>query len=325
VKSNELITWEGKGGKRKYFDYQNEEPTGRRETRMYEYVQWGDKEHHYNGKYLQTRGYDFQIPGVTKDSILEIYRDELSGQFTDTELEQLGDKDSEILSNLLHKWRDSWDLGIYSDPYYVFETVSCGINVTAMLQGDKLRNTSPVIHTLMWWDHLGYEPKTIIDVGAGVGLSSVWMASRYKNTQVYVDEISPLSVQLLRRTKKELGLENLHIGDQLDRYDAGTFYEVVEHIQSPDDPTIGTPFPWTDRYLERLENSFVYSTYWTKNESSVGHFDKYDFGKGVSDKPRTWGREMKKSMNERGWHLDQRPDFYGSLPKFFWRTDERPE
>ena len=105
--SKELITWEGRGNKKKYFKYQDKEPTGRRTTKMYEYVQWGDVEHHYNGKYLQTRGYDFQIPGVTKESILEIYRDELSGQFTDTELEQLGDKDSEILSNLLHKWRDS--------------------------------------------------------------------------------------------------------------------------------------------------------------------------------------------------------------------------
>lgn len=318
-----IITWEVEGKKQTYFEYQDNEPTSRRRTRMYEYVQWGDKEHHYNGKFLQTRNFSTKIPGVSYDTLLSIYRDELKNIFSKSELNQLGDKDSEIIKSLLTRWRNSFDVSIYDDPYYVFETVSCGLNVTGMLQKEDLRNTSPVQHTLMWWDHVKFKPKTILDVGAGIGLSSVWFAYFFPDTQVYVDEKNSLSIRLIERVKKELNLNNLHIGDQLDEYDCGTFYEVVEHIQSDYDNRTGTPFPWLDKYLTKIKKNFVYSTYWTKYDTSVGHFDYYDFGDGATQKPRSWGRTFHKQIVKRNWRHDRRHDFYGSLPNIFWKEEEK--
>ena len=320
---NALRTWEVEGKEKKYFDYQHTPPTGRRRTKKFEYVQWGNKEHHYGGKFLQTRGYDPAIPDLSYERLLEIYKDELKTEFSKEELDQLGDRDSKIINDMLQRWRQNFDVLIYDDPYYVFETVSCGLNVTGMIDKSKMRNTSPIFHTLMWWDHLGYVPKTILDVGAGIGISSIWFAYHLPDTDVYVNEVSGLSVRLIERVKKEMDLKNLHIGDQLDSYDAGTFYEVVEHIQAEDNKETGTPFPWLDGYLDRINENFVYSTYWTKYDTSVGHFNLYDFGNGTIDTPRSWGRNFHKAICERGWDHDRRHDFYGSLPNIFWRKEEK--
>jgi hypothetical protein len=317
-----LITWENSGKERKYFDYQRTKPTSRRKTAKYEYASWGNKEHHWNGKFLQTRGYDPSIPGVSFESLVETYKDELKQDFTEIELNQLGDKNGDIISSLLLQWRKDFDISIYDNPYYVFESVSCGLNVTGMIEADKLRNTSPVFHTLMWWDHLDYKPKTILDVGAGVGLSAIWFAYHMPETEVYVAEVNELSIRLLERVRKDLGLKNLHFGDVLDEYDAATFYEVVEHIQSRSDIKTGAPFPWLDKYLTRIKENFVYSTYWTKYDTSVGHFNLYDFGQGLLNNPKTWGRNFHKEIVKRNWSHDRRHDFYGSLPNIFWKKEE---
>jgi len=319
MKSSELITWEVEGKGRKHFDYQNQPPTGRRNTRKYQYVQWGDVEHHWHGGFLQTRGFKPVIPGVTREWLLDVYREELKSEFQPEELDQLGDRDGAIVTDLLKTWREDFNTSVYDDPRYVFETVSCGLNVTGMLTGSKLRNASPILHTLMWWDHLDYTPETLIDVGAGIGLSSIWFAYFMPTTQVYASESNEASVRLIERVRDDLNLSNLHIGDSLETYDCGVFFEVVEHIQSDYDKTTGAPFPWLDTYLERIKTNFVYSTYWSKNEISVGHFDRYDFGNGPLDAPLGWGRKFHKEIVKRGWDHDRRHDFYGSLPNVFWK------
>ena len=75
--NTDLMTWEHHGKSKKHFEYQESPPTGRRNTKKYQYVQWGDAEHHWHGGFLQTRGYVAFIPGVSSEWLLDVYRDEL--------------------------------------------------------------------------------------------------------------------------------------------------------------------------------------------------------------------------------------------------------
>ena len=324
----ELSTWETPGRKqKKYFPYQNQTPTGRIRTRggkgKYEHPVWGKHVHHTDGRYYKTIGYTPTLPlQKPKQQLLEWYRDELKSEFTQSDLKWLGEKESPILTELLKDWREKGCINIYDNRYYIFETVSCGLNVTQQVVNtqSQLRITSPPLHTMMYFDFLNYKPKTLIDVGCGIGLSSIWYSYHHPECDVYVDEYNELSVRLINRVKKELNLQNLHIGDKLDEYDCGTFYEVVEHIEG--ESGVGTPFPWLDNYLQRIKQNFTYSTYWSKPEDSIGHFMNYDFDGiklGVENKHK-WGKQFHKSLQQRNWIHDKRCDFHGTLPNIFWKN-----
>ena len=116
--------------------------------------------------------------------------------------------------------------------------------------------------------------KTIIDVGSGIGISSIWFGYFNPEIQVYVDETNPQSIQVLQQMINKLGLTNVHIGDQLKEYDYGLFIEVVEHIQSDTNPLIGKPFSWMEGYLDRIRTGFIQHTYW--EDHHIGHFDNYE-------------------------------------------------
>ena len=323
----EVSTWENPGRKqKKYFDYQKLPPTGRIRTKKgkgkYEHPVWGKVVHHTDGRYYKTLDYSYQIPlHHFKSQLLRWYKDELKSEFTQSDLEWLGKKESPILDELLKDWKTHGCINIYDNRYYIFETVTCGLNVTQQVTDsyqNQLRISSPPLHTMMWFNHLGYKPRTLIDVGCGIGLSSIWFAYNFPDCEVYVDEHNELSVRLIERVKKELQLFNLHIGDKRNEYDCGTFYEVVEHIEG--EPGVGTPFPWLDNYLHRINHNFTYSTYWSKNESSIGHFNQYEFD-GVKigeEKKSRWSKTFHKSLENRDWIHDKRCDFHGTLPNVFW-------
>ena len=319
-----------------YFPYQEHTlPISHRVTKNYRFPQWdvdGDLvEHHQNGKYRRTIGAHHWLPelkDLTRDRLLVIIRDEMKDTFSERELSMLGDRCSPILRRLLKEWHTHYDTRIYDDPYYIFETVSCAIHVTAQITNSKrdtLRQTGVVRKNIMYFNHLGYTPRTILDVGCGIGLSSLYMAHNFPNSDIYVDEKNKLSLRILQRLCDEFNIKNVHIGDKLPRYSCGIFHEVIEHIPLAEGSRWGSPYPWLDTYLERFDDNFTYSTWWQKYDTSIGHFNAYliDDGNQCPSNSRHWARNFHQSLKRRDWMMDTRLELQHRMPWFFWRGDAR--
>lgn len=323
----DILNWNNSPKKYLSFKYQKNAPSGymvsKKGKGKTEYTFWNNNkfQHHYNGQYQKTVGVCYDIPNFTRKEILDIAKN-IIPKHAHLNLLGVDQKNNHVLKNLESKWHQNKDIAMYDEEDYFFETVNCGINMTAEInQKGNMSGRCAIYNGFMWLDHLVSigdikEPKTIIDVGAGIGISSIYYAYHHPNCTVYVDEANPYSVQFINEACKHLNIKNIIIGDELESYDFGFFFEVVEHIQSNYDTKIGQPFPWADNYLNKIKTGLIYRTYW--KGIHIGHFDKYDFDGNVVD-VKKGGTEFKKCMEKRGWKKDNRHSFFGHKPIFFWK------
>jgi 2-polyprenyl-3-methyl-5-hydroxy-6-metoxy-1,4-benzoquinol methylase len=233
-------------------------------------------------------------------------------------------KNSQMLQNLANIWMSKRCVSIYADPNYIYESLHCGLYVSGEIHKKGHVGKWCIIDKLCkTFDLLGMKNDKLIiaDLGAGIGLTTIWMAYFLPNSKVYYTDASPESILLVKEMCKLANISNLHIVNSLDEIKEGyldvvTGFEFVEHIEDPKRKGVGMPFLGINDALNMLsaKGMFMYSTMWNaeqNNGSTVGHFLKYDFDGQVLTMPagksavrsRKHHRLFVKGMEDRGFTL----------------------
>lgn len=233
-------------------------------------------------------------------------------------------KNSAVLQNLANIWMSNRCTSIYGNPDYIYESLHCGLFVSGEVHKKGNVGKWCIIDKLCkTFDLLGMKNDNLIiaDLGAGIGLTTIWMAYYLPNSKVYYTDASPESIMLVKEMCKLANINNLHIVNSLDDIEEGyldvvTGFEFVEHIEDPNRKGVGLPFLGINDALNMLSNRgmFMYSTMWNaeqNNGSTVGHFLQYDFDGQVLTMPagkskvrsRKHHRLFVKGMENRGFTL----------------------
>ena len=225
----------------------------------------------------------------------------------------------DLLKPLEDDWKSNRDCArLYQNPHYLLETlhcnlfVSCEFNKTINNMGKNctIDNILRTFHLLDLWD----KPIHIGDWGAGMGLTTLWMAAAMPKSTVYYIEINPPSKRIFSKLVKRLGLTNVVFVEDvkdLPKLDVSVCIEYIEHIPHSSAFNTGDVMQATDEVLSYTKDDgfFMYSTKWNegkKEEVSLGHFSFYDFdGDVVEILPRTKKPHMQlvKKMQKRGWNV----------------------
>ena len=233
-------------------------------------------------------------------------------------------KNSQMLKSLANNWMNNRCVSIYNDPNYIYESLHCGLYVSGEIHKKGHVGKWCIIDKLCkTFDLLGMKNDNLIiaDLGAGIGLTTIWMAYFLPNSKVYYTDASPESILLMKEMCKLANINNLHVVSSLSDIKEGyldvvTGFEFVEHIEDPSRKGVGLPFLGINDALNMLSNKgmFMYSTMWNaeqNNGSTVGHFLKYDFDGQVLTMPagkssvrsRKHHRLFVKGMENRGFTL----------------------
>ena len=224
--------------------------------------------------------------------------------------------------HMLNPLYDDWDKyrncnALYSNPHYLLETLHCSLYVTAEFHRKRnnlgqnciVENVLRNLHVLDFYDkelHIG-------DWGAGLGLTSIWMAKALPKAKIYYIEINQQSINIFKKLKERFKLNNLIIINKLEdlpKLDVAVCIEYIEHIPSDIHSDCGDVMKATDEVLSYTNDNglIMYSTKWNEvhARTSLGHFSQYDFDgeiipitKGTKKPHKAFGKCMKK----RGWHV----------------------
>lgn len=224
-----------------------------------------------------------------------------------------------MLAPLEKHWETYRDTGwLYSHPHYLLETLHCNLFVTCEFNKSRnnigkycvvdklLRN----FHILDMWN----KPLHIGDWGAGLGLTTLFMAAAFPQSTVYYIEINPATKKIFSKLVKRANLKNVVFVENLEDLpplDVSVCIEYIEHI--PDDNVFnqGDVMKAVDEVLSYTKDDgyFMYGTKWNdgkKGTPSLGHFGYYTFdGDVVEVLPRSRGchQQLEKKMLLRGWHI----------------------
>lgn len=232
-------------------------------------------------------------------------------------------KKSSMLENLAQKWMKSRDTTIYSDKDYLFETIHCSLFVTGEFKKSGiLGKNSGIDNLLRTFHHLGLFDKkiTIVDLGAGLGLTTLFMAKVMPKAKIYYLDASSASAKILKKLIAKAGINNIVFADDIEEcpsvIDVVVAFEFIEHIEDKDVKGTGAPLVGIEDWLTRIpsEGHFLYSTMWNaeqNNGSTIGHFTKYNFDgnivqlpSGKSDKRSREPHKMfVRSMTNRGFRI----------------------
>jgi len=235
-------------------------------------------------------------------------------------------KDPVILQPMYPQWRNTRDANwLYNEKNYAFETLHCNLFVT--IKSSKNGGTdrfATIRNTLMHLDILDFDDKehfTVLDLGSGMGLTTLMIAARFRNSTVFYNELNPSSKivfeELLKIANSHCGLDNIVIleKEEVDEdLDVICAFEAVEHIPDQKEFGVGNPMPWVDLFLQRLKTGgyFLYETMWNAEfnpktgDKVLGHFLEYKFD-GVKhgiDKNKNggrplWGKYFQESLAKR--------------------------
>lgn len=232
-------------------------------------------------------------------------------------------KKSEKLDELGKLWMKNRDVSIYGLTDYLFETIHCSLFVTGEFKkSGVLGKNSGIDNLLRTLHHLDFYDKSpvIADLGAGLGLTTLFMAKVLPKADIYYVDASSASAVVLKKLMRLANVTNIKFVDSVKEcpkvIDVVVAYEFVEHIESQSNPGVGVPLEAIDDWLIRIPDGghFLYSTMWNaeqNNGSTIGHFTKYNFDgtivelpEGKSDKrSRAPHKTFVKCMNNRGFKV----------------------
>lgn len=224
------------------------------------------------------------IVNTIQSAMIEVGFDE------STVIANVGPKDPPILETLYDKWYAGRDVEwLYSQDAYAFETANCALRVSAEFKKDgRLGKNCTVDNVIRTFHHLGLQEASldILDLGAGYGLSSLFLAACLPNSTVYYNELNPASRHVFKRLLDRSGLTNVKFSTP-DEVDAVVALEFVEHLPKKNlDGTIkfntGDPLTELQPSLDKIKDAgfFMYFTMWNaewNNGKTLGHFLAYDF------------------------------------------------
>jgi len=213
----------------------------------------------------------------------------ITGRHVD-ETKKLVIKNNDVVSKMSDEWMISRDTAVYSNPDYLFETICCSLYVTGEFHKKGLLGKNCGIDNfLRTLHHLGYYEKTssILDMGSGLGLTTLYAAKFCPQATVYYNDTSTASRELFKRLVHLSGLKNIVILDDWRQppkeLDVVVAFEFVEHIEHPTQRGVGCPMSPVHHVHPCIKSGghFMYSTMWNaeqNNGSTIGHFTTYKFG-----------------------------------------------
>ena len=120
-----------------------------------------------------------------------------------------------------------------------------------------------------------------------IGLTTLYAAKCCPLSTVYYNDTSTLSIELFKKLMSKSGLTNIVIVNdwkekQNIEFDVVMCFELVEHITSDDDKTIGDPLAVVRSIHNQIKQGghFLYSTMWNAEQNNgltIGHFTTYKF------------------------------------------------
>ena len=231
--------------------------------------------------------------------------------------------DPPILKPLYPIWRNTRDANwLYSHPDYVFETLHCAKHVTVKVgsKGDIYEKYSSFMNTLILMEMLEFDSKEnfkCLDLCSGLGLSTIFLASRFPNGTFYYNELNKRSRLVFSKILAKTSLTNVVIlsGEEIDEeLDIVIGFEAVEHIPHPTLKGVGQPFNWVKKFLDKIVDNgyFLYATQWSAemglDGDCLGHFLQYEIdGKVVGLDPMVnggkpiWGKLFNQELEKYGF------------------------
>jgi len=224
------------------------------------------------------------------DFLEDIYVNDLG--FTNAVFKANHKKDPPILQPLYDQWYQTRDPSwLYNLKEYAFETLNCNLYVTVKLhksgKTDKFATIKNILAHLELLDYDSKDDFNVLDLCSGMGLTTLMIAKRFPNANVYYNELNPASRTIFSKLLQKSGLKNVivldseEIADDDIEIDVITACEAVEHIPSSQQG-VGAPFPWLDQFLNKMPGGghFLYETMWNSewnNGKTLGHFRSYQF------------------------------------------------
>jgi SAM-dependent methyltransferase len=240
----------------------------------------------YTAPTLAHIGFDTlqDLKGTMQGALMEVGFDE------STVLANVGPKDPPILAELYDQWYADRDVEwLYSQDAYAFETAHCALRVSTEFKKDgRLGKNCTVDNVLRTFHHLGLQEASldILDLGAGYGVSSLFLAAYLPNSTVYYNELNPASRHVFQRLLDRSGLTNVELSTPA-QVDAVVALEFVEHLpkKNPDGTiefNVGDPLTDLQPSLDKIKDAgfFMYDTMWNaewNNGKTLGHFLTYNF------------------------------------------------
>lgn len=199
-------------------------------------------------------------------------------------------KNNDVVAKMSQEWMSTRDKNVYLNPDYLFETICCSLYVTGEFHKKGLLGKNCGIDNLLRsLHHLDYHQKEckILDMGSGLGLTTLYAAKFCPKSTVYYNDASPASKELFKRLVKLSGLTNIVILDDWrdppQGLDIVLAFEFIEHIEHPTLPGVGDPMSPIQHVHSCIkpDGYLMYSTMWNaeqNNGSTIGHFTSYKFG-----------------------------------------------
>lgn len=191
-------------------------------------------------------------------------------------------------------WRNVWqpndDTSFYATPEYAWLTLHCwrvwSASTLGLLGGFR--------------DRQGFRPKKILDFGAGIGLTTLQLASMFPSAQVTYANIPCVQAAVASSLFKAFGLQNVIVTtpDKLAglSHDTVVAVEVMEHIKDPAATLKSIIDPSTVAYVDA--SSFAVDM--------AGHYESYSFDGRTVPRKRA-RRELTKAIRSLGfkssWHV----------------------
>lgn len=215
-----------------------------------------------------------------------IYTEKL-GFTTDDVSSVLDHRHAMVIDYLYAMWLESRDPGwLYNLDIYALETLSCALNNTVKIRRrlypDKFATARNVLLHLELLEFDARSRFTVLDIGPGIGLTTLMMAKRFPNATVYYAELNEASRTVFRELLAASKLQNVRFYDG-QQCDVTCFFEVVEHIPHPTKFNCGQPMPFVDEFIGAANaGSYVFyetmwNAEWALNGRVLGHFEQYEF------------------------------------------------
>ena len=168
---------------------------------------------------------------------------------------------------------------------------------------------------IKFMDSIDYVPKKIIDLGAGIGLSTAQMALKYPSAEVVYQNIPSLQERVAKRIFDRHGLSNITYSNNFENdADVVLGFEVFEHLHEP-----------VDAARVSLKNTNLYFDSSSFGFPSPGHWPTYlvDGDKEVDGKrmKRFFYKQLRLMGFDYAHDLDlMAKPFWNSRPAVFVRT-----
>jgi len=208
---------------------------------------------------------DFLPYTEIKESIQEFYT--LQPEIYDIKLKATGSQNNEMYKRWI---KDFSDYSIYENNEYVYESIA----------SFKFYSSRDVRY--LYKHFKDNPPKSILDYGCGIGLSTLYFAFLFPKTTIYAYDFSNKEIDFLKYLINKYSIKNIIIVSSPIPAELVCCFEVLEHNKDLDD--------FIPKVLNNVVKYFAYSSCF--KTVYLGHFPEYYFnGKIVPH------RKVKRQLN----------------------------